>query len=63
MGQAGPTRRSEAKFSFLIEKEMTKFEILDFACPEFAACSPQCSELVRKCSIADGCKMEASTKR
>jgi hypothetical protein len=37
------------KVSFLIEK-MTKFEFLDFAFPEFAACSQRSSEFIRKLS-------------
>jgi hypothetical protein len=42
---------------------MTKFKILDFALPEFAACPLQNSEFVRKCSLTDGCKIESSTMR
>jgi hypothetical protein len=63
MRQAG-TQLAAARrnFSFLIEKK-TKFEILDFAFPEFAACSLQSSEFVRKCSFTDGYKIESPTKR
>jgi hypothetical protein len=63
MRQAGTQlAAARRKCSFLIEKR-TKFEILDFAFPELAACSLQSSEFVRKCSLTDGYKTESPTKR
>jgi hypothetical protein len=40
---------------------MTKFEFLDFASLEFAACSVRSSEFLRKYSAADGRRIESST--
>jgi hypothetical protein len=48
------------KVSFLIEK-MTKFEILDFASLEFAACSLRNSEFLRNYSLTYGRRIESST--
>jgi hypothetical protein len=42
---------------------MTNFEILDFAIPEFAACSARSGEFFKKCSLPNGYKIESSTKR
>jgi hypothetical protein len=41
---------------------MAKFEILDFAFPEFVTCSLRGSEFIRKCCLTDGCKIESSSK-
>jgi hypothetical protein len=43
-------------------KQITKFENLDFAPLEFAACSPRSSAFLRKYSLTDGRRIESSTK-